>query len=95
MPTATFTEINFEVDEYLTKGGRLRDLALPSGAELKTIERLAKSGAFTVEILNRIARIGRFFEHVAQLGEERANIGEMVTEETLQSIWRDTKYVDQ
>jgi hypothetical protein len=95
MPTATFTEINFDVDEYLSKGGRLRDLALPSGTELKTIERLAKSGAFTVEILNRIARIGRFLEHVVQLGEERANVGEIVTEETLQSIWCDTKYVDQ
>ena len=45
MPTATFTEINFDVDEYLSKGGRLRDLALPSGTELKTIERLAKSEA--------------------------------------------------
>jgi hypothetical protein len=88
MPTATFTEINFDVDEYLSKGGRLLDLALPSGAELKTIERLAKSGAFTVEILNHITQIGRFLEHVAQLSEERANIGERVTEEKLQSIWR-------
>jgi hypothetical protein len=61
----------------------------------KTIERLAKSGVFTVEILNRIARIGRFLEHVVQLGEERANVGEIVTEEMLQSIWCDTKYVDQ
>jgi hypothetical protein len=89
------TEINFDVDDYLSKGGRLRDLALPSGAEMKMIERLAKSRTFKVEILNRIGRIGIFLELVAQLGEERANIGEIATEETLQGIWRTTKYVDQ
>ena len=91
----TLTEINFDVDEYLSSGGRLRDLALPSGAELKTIERLAKSGTFTAEIRNRIARIGSFLEHIAQLAEERVMTGERATEETLQSIWRATEYMDQ
>jgi hypothetical protein len=83
----TISEIHFDVDEYLSKGGLLRDLALPSGTELKTIERLAKSGTFTAEIRDRIARIGRFFEGIAKLGEERRMTGERVTEETLQSIW--------
>jgi hypothetical protein len=87
----TLTEINFDVDEYLSNGGRLRDLSLPSGAELKTIERLAKSGTFTAEIRDRIGRIGSFLERIAQLGEERVMTGERVTEETLQSIWRTTE----
>jgi hypothetical protein len=91
----TITQIDFDVDEYLSNDGRLRDLALPSGAELKTIEHLAKSGTFTAEIRDRIARIGRFLERIAQLGEERVMTGERVTEETLQSIWRAAEYIDQ
>ena len=86
----TISEIKFGVDEYLSNGGLLRDLALPSGPELKTIARLAKSGIFTAEIRDRIARIGGFLEQIAQLGEERVMTGERVTEETLQSIWRAT-----
>jgi len=58
-------------------------------------ERLAKSGTFTAEIRDRIARIGRFLERIAQLGEERVMTGERVTEETLQSIWRATEYMYQ
>ena len=41
----TIIEINFDVDKYLSNGGLLRDLALPSGAELKRIERLAASSS--------------------------------------------------
>lgn len=91
----TISEINFDVDEYLSNGGLLRDLALPSGAELKRIEHLAKSGTLTAEIRDRIARIGRFLERIAKLREERVITGERVTEETLQSIWQATEYMDQ
>jgi hypothetical protein len=89
----TISEINFDVDEYLSNGGLLRELALPSGAELKTIERLAKSGTFTAGIRDRIARIGSFLERIARLGEERVMTGERVTEEALQSIWRATEHM--
>jgi len=89
------SEINFDVDAYLSNGGLLRDLALPSGAELKKIEHLAKSGALTAEIRVHLARIARFLERAAKLREERIITRERVTEEALQSIWHATGYVDQ
>jgi hypothetical protein len=91
----TISGINFDVDEYLSNGGLLRDLALPSGAELKRIERLAKSGALTAEVRDHIARIAIFLERIAKLREERIVTGERVTEEALQRIWQAIEYMDQ
>jgi hypothetical protein len=79
--------IDFDVDTYLERGGRLLDLDLiPSASDRAAIE--ATADTMSQATLNRIARVGRFLVRVGELAEADAKVGKTLTEDQLRSIWR-------
>jgi hypothetical protein len=68
--------IDFDVDTYLERGGRLLDLEMiPSASDRAVIE--ATTGTMSQATLNRIARVGRFLTRVGELAESLSgNISE-------------------
>jgi hypothetical protein len=75
--------IDFNVDTYLERGGRLLDLDLiPSTSDRAVIE--ATADTMSQATRNRIARVGRFLTRVGEVKK----IGKTFTEEQLRSIWR-------
>jgi hypothetical protein len=86
----TFYDINFDVDAYLAKGGRLLDLVL-TGNSPPEILSLAQSGGIKDETLERMGRAGRFFHCLMEYGESHELVGTALTEEQLRSIWERTK----
>jgi hypothetical protein len=83
----SFLSIDFDVDAYLERGGRLLDLELiPSTSDRAVIE--AAADTMSQATLNRIARVGRFLTRVGKLAEADAKVGKTFTEGQLRSIWR-------
>jgi hypothetical protein len=79
--------IDFDVDTYLERGGRLLDLDLiPSASDRAAIE--ATADTMSQATLNRIARVGRFLVRVGELAEADAKVCKTLTEDQLRSIWR-------
>jgi hypothetical protein len=81
-------EIYNDLDAYIARGGELLDLPVntpagfPPKIEKFIVERLGKE---------KLDRIGRFFSLVAKRKpNNRALIGEFLSEEQLRSIWRGT-----
>jgi hypothetical protein len=79
--------IDFDVDSYLARGGKLLDLELvPSTADREQIEATVRT--MSEAKLNRIRRVGEFLTRVGELGADpESSIGETLTEEQLQRIW--------
>jgi hypothetical protein len=80
--------IDFDVETYLERGGRLLDLEMIlSASDRAVIE--AKADTMSQATLNRLARVGRFLTRVGELlAEDDAKVGKTLTEDQLRSIWR-------
>lgn len=79
--------IDFDVEAYLERGGRLLDLEMIlSASDRAVIE--ATADTMSQATLNRIARVGRFLTRVGELAEADAKVGKTFTEEQLRIIWR-------
>ena len=54
------------------------------------LERLAKADLLDQATLARCAHLARFFERLRQMGPAQSKIGDVLTEEEIQKVWRET-----
>jgi hypothetical protein len=54
------------------------------------LERLAEAGLLDHSTLARCAHLARFFERIRQMGPAESKICDVLTEDELQKIWRET-----
>ena len=79
-------EIYRDIDAYIRRGGKLIDV--PYVVENKQwLENQVAVGNLTADTYDRI---GRFFRLVVKIGEEKIKVADVLTEEQLQSLWRQT-----
>jgi hypothetical protein len=89
-PTS-LTEILFDVDAYLADGGKLSDLEVPTDEESQARVKAFASASASDETLHRMVRVGRFLERLGDVSpSDDAVIGSVLSEERLQSLWRET-----
>jgi hypothetical protein len=86
-------QIEFDVDAYLSSGGRLLDiLVVPSDDEKDRIAERFNSleGAKRQTVQRRIERVGRWFGMIGMSGDADDKLREVLTEERARQLWKAT-----
>ena len=93
----TLESIDFDIDNYLVKGGKLLDIIIPSTAsdqhrvEAQIGSRMmAMSPEERERVGRQIARFGTWLQRVRQVGPPETVLGNTITEEHAIIIWRGT-----
>jgi hypothetical protein len=88
--------IDFDIDTYLAKGGKILDLQMPAErADFALVER--EIGAMLAmmsdkergRIRRRLVRISKFYARLGRLGAPHHIV--TITEERARAIWRETE----
>jgi hypothetical protein len=58
--------------------------------EPEELKQLAEDELLDEQTLERIGHLGRFFQRIAELGPAGMTVGDLVTEDELQAVWRET-----
>jgi hypothetical protein len=79
-------EIHKDLDAYIARGGKLRELNLLDEVSHKRLEYViaAELGEET------LARLSRFFKSIMDTMNRKRPVGEVLTESKLQELWRKT-----
>jgi uncharacterized protein YaaN involved in tellurite resistance len=83
-------EIHRDLDAYIARGGKLLELNL---LDEKTHDRL--ESIIAAELGQQaVARLSRFFKSVMDTMDRKKRVGAVLTESTLQELWRKTASFD-
>ena len=86
-------QMEFDVDAYLSRGGRLLDLlAIPPDDEKDRIAEWFNNldGAKRQTVQRRIERVGRWFGMIGMSGDADDKLREVLTEERVRQLWKAT-----